>query len=116
LHTEWRNIPKDPSIFEHPQDPTVHDREKALSEGINYANLTCKAKARPWVNYAWLKDGKEIQISDKYTIAGGYLGIYNPTYPDDEGLYQCIAYNPRGADISTPAWFLMTREFSMYFI
>ncbi|XP_035687719.1 contactin-2-like [Branchiostoma floridae] len=105
---EWRGRPNDPSIYEHPQDPTVYDKEKAKSEGINYANLTCKAKARPWVNYAWLKDGKEIQISDKYTIAGGYLVIYNPTYPDDEGLYQCIAYNPRGADVSTPAWFLMT--------
>ncbi|XP_035687720.1 contactin-2-like [Branchiostoma floridae] len=105
---EWRNIPKDPSIFEHPQDPTVHDREKALSEGINYANLTCRAKGRPYVHYSWLKDGKEIDAkSDKYAIAGGYLVIYNPVYPDDQGTYQCIAYNPRGADVSMPAFFAL---------
>ncbi|XP_066288491.1 contactin-2-like isoform X2 [Branchiostoma lanceolatum] len=105
---KWRAIPMDPSIFEHPADPTIHDREKAMSEGINYANLTCRARGRPYVNYTWLKDGKELNTpSDKYAIAGGYLVIYNPVYPDDEGTYQCIAYNPRGADISMPGTFMM---------
>ncbi|XP_078699745.1 contactin-2-like isoform X2 [Branchiostoma floridae x Branchiostoma belcheri] len=105
---EWKGPAVDPTIYEHPQDPTVFDKEKAKSEGINYANLTCKAKGRPYVNYSWLKDGQEIKISDKYTIAGGYLVIYNPTHPDDEGRYQCIAFNARGADVSTPAWFMLT--------
>ncbi|CAH1230252.1 CNTN1 [Branchiostoma lanceolatum] len=105
---EFKGGPKDPSIFEHPQDPTVYDKEKAKAQGINYANLTCKATGRPWVKYKWLKDGNEIQISDKYTIAGGYLVIYNPTYPDDEGLYQCIAFNGKGADVSMPGWFALT--------
>ncbi|KAI8489162.1 Contactin-3 [Branchiostoma belcheri] len=51
-------------------------------------------------------DGKELDApSEKYAIAGGYLVIYNPVYPDDEGTYQCIAYNPRGADVSMPAVF-----------
>ncbi|XP_035687713.1 contactin-2-like isoform X2 [Branchiostoma floridae] len=106
---EWIPTPWDPVIFEHPQNPTVYDREKALSEGIKYANLTCRAIGRPYTNYTWTKDGVEVDLtSGKYTIAGGFLVIYNPTYPDDEGTYQCIAFNMHGADVSVPAQFKMS--------
>ncbi|KAI8489165.1 Contactin-3 [Branchiostoma belcheri] len=105
---EWLETAWDPVIFEQPHNPTVYDPDKALSEGIKYANLTCRAIGRPYPKYTWTKDNTEVDLaSGKYTIAGGFLIIYNPRYPDDEGVYQCIAYNEHGADVSVPANFRM---------
>ncbi|XP_035687485.1 contactin-3-like isoform X1 [Branchiostoma floridae] len=55
--------------------------------------------------YEWKKDDQEVILTpSKYKIVDGELHILSPRRPDDEGKYQCIAYNEDGAKISLPTY------------
>ena len=64
------------------------------------ANLTCMANGDPSPQYRWYKSGRLITDNGALTNGNQTLLLTKVTLNDD-GIYQCEAYNVEGSDTST---------------
>ncbi|XP_066286780.1 contactin-3-like isoform X1 [Branchiostoma lanceolatum] len=83
----------------------AHFRER-IAYRTDIATLPCTVRGRSsTTTYEWIKDGQKLILTPtKYKLVDGELHILSPKRPEDEGMYQCIAYNVDGAEISLPTY------------
>ncbi|CAG0878668.1 unnamed protein product [Darwinula stevensoni] len=63
------------------------------------ATFTCKISGQPAPKIKWMKDGKQIKQSRYFRMVSEdetYSLHVSEAFPEDEGLYKCIAENPAG--------------------
>ncbi|CAG5115891.1 unnamed protein product, partial [Candidula unifasciata] len=80
-----------------------------MDEKVNYMNtvtFSCMARTDPMelenLRFRWLKNGQELQPSDRVTIQGGELTIAE-TNSKDTANYTCVAENGLDNDTATAA-------------
>ncbi|XP_074633719.1 cell adhesion molecule DSCAML1-like isoform X3 [Acropora palmata] len=89
------------------KDPPKSSPPRLLNDAFNLtvlegdvSELQCTASGYPVpavVEYSWKKDGKPLQMGNRFSrFAGGSLRIEQTTF-QDQGLYECVVKNSRGS-------------------
>ncbi|XP_078698226.1 contactin-3-like isoform X1 [Branchiostoma floridae x Branchiostoma belcheri] len=83
----------------------AHQRE-IIAYRPDFASLQCAVRGRSSTTaYEWRKDGHGLILTPaKYRLVDGELQIFSLKRPEDEGKYQCVAYNEDDAEISLPTY------------
>lgn len=88
------------------QDQTVGDGEQL--------QLSCQVKGDPEPQISWTKNGQVITSSDvidlKYKKGTATLTI-NEVFPEDEGIYVCVATNSIGS-VNTKSKLTVKRKYT----
>uniref|UniRef100_A0A915KY07 Ig-like domain-containing protein n=1 Tax=Romanomermis culicivorax TaxID=13658 RepID=A0A915KY07_ROMCU len=114
-------IPTPPS-FIHQPNPTnlyfvVEDtRENDAISSAREKKFNCEATGFPKVNYRWLKDKKELNVSELIStgrltkVPGTGSIILSKLQKSDAGEYQCLADNDNGTAVDKPIYFEQSRK------
>jgi len=101
----------DPATIERGPKFTIQpiDRVYEPEDEFGLTFIDCRADSYPAASYYWFKekDGTMIQVDPakekRYTVTNGRLMITDPTSTEDDGLYQCRAFNDFGFILSDNA-------------
>lgn len=91
------------------RNEVLYDLEKSRLRSALPLVLECEADGEPAPNYRWTKDGEALvwQADPRLSIDDetGSLYISDPSL-EDNGLYQCFAYNDLGTAAADPVYLL----------
>uniref|UniRef100_A0A8C7YSE3 Contactin 4 n=1 Tax=Oryzias sinensis TaxID=183150 RepID=A0A8C7YSE3_9TELE len=76
-----------PHLIEKPQDV-----QKLIDDSLVWE---CKATGKPKPSYRWMKNGENLESTERIQVANGVLSISRLTL-SDTGMYQCVAGNKHG--------------------
>ncbi|KAG7154817.1 Neuroglian-like 3, partial [Homarus americanus] len=100
-----------PLIIKQSRKEVLYDQEKARLRDALPSVIECLAEGSPSPNYRWTKNGQPLiwQADSRLSIEEetGNLLIVDPVM-EDNGLYQCFAYNELGTAVGDPVYFLNT--------
>nr|XP_045619391.1 hemicentin-2-like isoform X1 [Procambarus clarkii] len=98
-----------PLILKQSGREVFYDNERSRLRDALPVVLECEADGAPSPKYRWTKDDKAFiwQADPRISMeeGTGNLLISDPTM-DDNGLYQCFAYNDLGTAVSNPIYLL----------
>ncbi|XP_050698565.1 hemicentin-2-like isoform X1 [Eriocheir sinensis] len=98
-----------PIIVKQSRSEVLYDLEKSRSRSALPLILDCEAEGAPTPNYRWTKDGEVLvwQADPRLSLEEdtGSLIISQPGL-EDNGMYQCFAYNDLGTAAADPVYLL----------
>lgn len=106
-----------PLIVKQSRSEVLYDLEKTNLRDALPVVIECEAEGHPTPDFRWTKNGAQLvwQADPRFSLEDGTgnLLISDPTM-DDNGLYQCFAYNELGTAVGDPVYLLNTTriEFS----
>ncbi|XP_063851932.1 neuroglian-like isoform X3 [Scylla paramamosain] len=109
-------IKSPPMIVKQSRKEVLYDLQETKSRSALPVVLECEADGAPTPNYRWTKDGEALawQADPRLSLEEdtGSLVISQPGM-EDNGMYQCFAYNDLGTAASDPIYLLNVS--SIYF-
>ncbi|XP_053627281.1 hemicentin-2 isoform X3 [Cherax quadricarinatus] len=106
-----------PLISAQSRKEVLYDLQRNLGRDALPVVIECMAEGAPSPKYRWTKNNKTLiwEVDPRFSLeeGTGNLLISDPTM-DDNGLYQCFAYNNLGTAVADPVYLLNTSriEFS----